>query len=123
DVAMYRAKISRQPFAVYREDLDGGYVLPLVEKLRASIENRELELHYQPQLDLVSGEIVAVEALLRWPHPRLGLVPPLDFLPLAEEAGLMRPLTAWVLDTALEQCATWRADGRSHAMSVNISST
>ena len=62
-------------------------------------------LHYQPQVDLRSGKTAAIEALVRWPHPRLGLIPPLDFLPLAEEAGLMGPLTRLVLERALEQCA------------------
>jgi diguanylate cyclase (GGDEF)-like protein len=123
DVAMYRAKISGQPFAIYQEDLDQGHGLSLAEELRTAIENRALELHYQPQLDLVSGEIVAVEALVRWRHPRLGLVPPLEFLPLAEDAELMGPLTALVLDQALEQCAAWRAGGRCITVSVNVSST
>jgi diguanylate cyclase (GGDEF)-like protein len=124
DLAMYRAKLARSSVEIYNHDIDdGGNRLLLVEELRCAIEEGWLLLHYQPQVDLRTGELSAVEALLRWPHPRLGLVPPLDFLPLAEEAGLMRPLTAWVLDTALEQCATWRSDGRSHAMSVNISST
>ena len=85
------------------------------------------DLHYSELVEvgrrIHKRELSAVEALLRWPHARLGLVPPLDFLPLAEEAGLMRPLTAWVLNTALQQCATWRSDGRSLAMSVNVSST
>ncbi|HWF72367.1 MAG TPA: bifunctional diguanylate cyclase/phosphodiesterase, partial [Solirubrobacteraceae bacterium] len=123
DLAMYRAKISGQPYAVYREDLDGGHGLPLVDELRGAIERCELELHYQPQLDLVSGEIVAVEALVRWPHARLGLVAPLEFLPLAEEAGLMGPLTAVVLDQALAQCAQWRGAGRRVTVSVNVSTT
>ncbi|HWF50733.1 MAG TPA: bifunctional diguanylate cyclase/phosphodiesterase [Solirubrobacteraceae bacterium] len=123
DLAMYRAKISGERFAIYQEELDGGHGLPLVEELRCAIERRELELHYQPQLDLVSGEIVAVEALVRWPHARLGLVAPLEFLPLAEEAGLMGPLTAAVLDQALMQCAAWRDAGRGLTVSVNVSST
>ena len=80
-------------------------------------------LHYQPQLDLRSGEISTVEALVRWPHPRLGLVPPLKFLPVAEEAGLMGALTKWVLEQALEQCAAWRVAGRRMSVSVNVSAT
>ena len=82
-----------------------------------------LSLHYQPQLDLHSGEISAVEALLRWPHARLGFVPPLKFLPLAEEARLMPSLTTWVLDHALAQCASWRATGQCVTVSVNASPT
>ncbi|HWW09659.1 MAG TPA: EAL domain-containing protein [Candidatus Acidoferrales bacterium] len=124
DLAMYRAKLVRSSVEIYNHDIDdGGNRLLLVEELRSAIEGGGLLLHYQPLVDLHTGELSAVEALLRWPHPRLGLVPPLDFLPLAEEAGLMRPLTAWVLDTALQQLGTWRSDGRSLAMSVNVSST
>ena len=80
---------------------------------RARSSEGALALHYQPQLDLRTGEILAVEALLRWPHPRLGLVPPLKFIPLAEDAGLMQPLTALVLDEALAQCAEWRSTAAS----------
>jgi diguanylate cyclase (GGDEF)-like protein len=124
DVAMYRAKLGTTPFALYQPDLDeGGNRLQLVEELRQAIETRQLVLHYQPQLDLRSGEILAVEALVRWAHPQMGLVPPLKFLPLAEEAGLMRSLTALVLDEALAQCAAWRESGRPLAVSVNISAT
>jgi len=124
DVAMYRAKLGGLPIALYDEDLDdGGNRLLLAEELRVAIEQGELVLHYQPQLDLHTGEILAVEALVRWPHPRLGLVPPLKFLPLAEDADLMGALTAWVLTQALDQCAAWRAAGRMMTVSVNISAT
>jgi EAL domain-containing protein (putative c-di-GMP-specific phosphodiesterase class I) len=87
------------------------------------VEGERLVLHYQPQVDLRNGEIVAAEALVRWPHPRLGVVPPLEFLPLAEEAGLMGPLTRLVLEQALAQCAIWRTAGSRIAMSVNVSSS
>jgi diguanylate cyclase (GGDEF)-like protein len=124
DVAMYRAKLGHTPFALYAPDLDeGGNRLQLVEELRVAIDNGQLVLHYQPQLDLRSGEILAVEALLRWDHPHLGLVPPLQFLPLAEEAGLMRSITEFVLEQALAQCSTWRHSGRYLAVSVNISAS
>ena len=124
DVAMYRAKLGSTPFALYAPDLDeGGNRLQLVEDLRVAIDEGQLVLHYQPQLDLRSGEILAVEALLRWDHPQLGLVPPLKFLPLAEEAGLMRSITELVLEQALAQCSTWRHSGRYLAVSVNISAS
>jgi diguanylate cyclase len=74
-------------------------------------------------VDLHTGEISAVEALVRWPHPRLGMVPPLDFLPLAEEAGLMQLLTALVLEKAVAQCAAWHAAGQPLSVSVNVSAT
>ncbi len=124
DVAMYRAKLADLPVARYQRGLDTGTSpLLLVEELRTAVEAGQLMLHYQPQLDMRAGEIVAVEALIRWPHPRLGIVPPLKFLPLAEEAGLMGALTAWVLREALSQCAEWRRCGREVAISVNISTS
>jgi diguanylate cyclase (GGDEF)-like protein len=124
DLAMYRAKLQGKPFAIYQEDLDGAANrVQLVEELRAAIEERQLELHYQPQVDLATGEINSVEALLRWIHPRLGFVPPLEFIALAEDSGLMGALTALVLDEALFQCASWRAAGRRLSVSVNISAS
>ena len=124
DVAMYRAKLAGVPFAVYQPDLDrSGNRLLLLDELRTAIDERQLVLHYQPQLDLRTGEIVAVESLLRWDHPRLGLVPPLEFIPLAEEAGLMGSITALVLADALAQCAAWRRAGSPLSVSVNISPT
>ena len=124
DVAMYRAKLAHQSYEVYTPSIDdGGNRLALVEELRAAVEEERLVLHYQPQVDLRNGEMVAAEALVRWPHARLGLVPPLDFLPLAEEAGLMGPLTRLVLDKALAQCAAWRDAGTRIDISVNVSSS
>lgn len=124
DVAMYRAKQGGSPIAFFEQELDdGGSRLRLAEELRVAIEKGELVLHYQPQLDLRTGKVLAVEALVRWPHPSLGLVPPLKFLPLAEDAELMGPLTTWVLTHALEQCAAWRAAGRLMTVAVNISAT
>ncbi len=124
DLAMYRAKVEGQPFAVYNEELDGrGNRMGLVEDLRSAIFGRGLELHYQPQIEFNTGTIVALEALVRWNHPRLGYVPPLEFLPLAEDAELMDPLTELVLDMALAQCARWHAAGSNVTVSVNLSST
>ena len=124
DTAMYRAKLGQIPFAFYDHDVDGTeQQLSLVEELREAVDTGGFVLHYQPLLDLRSGEILAVEALIRWPHHRLGLVPPLKFLPLAEDAGLMHDLTAWVLGEALGQCAQWRASGHDLAVSVNVTTT
>jgi EAL domain-containing protein (putative c-di-GMP-specific phosphodiesterase class I) len=121
---MYRAKADGKRFAIYQEDLDGAANrVQLVEELRAAIEGRELQLHYQPQVNLITGEIGSVEALVRWTHPRLGFIPPLEFIALAEDAGLMGALTALVLDEALAQCARWRADGHEITVAVNISAS
>jgi diguanylate cyclase (GGDEF)-like protein len=121
DVAMYRAKLGGAPFASYQQKLDDWDQMRLLEELRVALEQGGLTLHYQPQLDLRSREVPAVEALLRWEHPRLGLVPPVKFLPLVEEAGLMYEVTRWVVRTATEQCAAWRAEGRLLSVAVNVS--
>jgi diguanylate cyclase (GGDEF)-like protein len=124
DVAMYRAKLAARPYALYEQGFsEGGSRLHLAEELRAAVDAGELVLHYQPQLDLHTGEISSVEALVRWPHPTLGLIPPIKFLPLAEEAGLMGSVTRLVLAQAIEQCAAWRAAGRNIRVSVNVSAT
>ncbi len=124
DIAMYRAKLGSVPFAVHQPDLDkNGDRLRLLEELHLAIGQGQLILHYQPQLDLRTGAIVAVEGLLRWAHPELGLVPPLEFLPFAEEAGLMRPITRLVLREAIAQSAVWRRAGKLLTVSVNISAT
>ncbi|WP_027484069.1 sensor domain-containing phosphodiesterase [Rhodanobacter sp. OR87] len=95
----------------------------LVTELAAALSERaELELHYQPRVQLASGRCVALEALARWRHPTLGAVPPGVFVPLAEQAGLMRSLTDWVLDHGLAQLAAWLRDGLDVQLSLNVSS-
>lgn len=124
DQAMYRAKERGSAYAVYDAAVDTEVDrLRLVDDLRAALRDNTLELHYQPQIDLESGAVVAAEALIRWRHPRLGFVPPLEFLPLAEEAGLMRPLTTFVLQEGLAQCARWRGEGHNITISINVSAT
>jgi diguanylate cyclase len=121
DVAMYRAKLSGMPFASYQQNLDEWDQMRLLEELRVALDQGGLTLHYQPQLDLRSREVLAVEALLRWDHPRLGLLAPVKFLPLVEEAGLMDAVTRWVVRNATEQCARWRTEGRLMTVAVNVS--
>jgi diguanylate cyclase (GGDEF)-like protein len=124
DLAMYRAKARKSSVEIYQQDLHvGGNRLLLVEELRAAVEANQFVLHYQPMVDLPTGEISSFEALLRWPHPKLGMIPPLEFLPLAEEVGLMDALTELVLDQALAQCATWRTLSPGLTVSVNVSAT
>lgn len=121
DTAMYRAKLGQIPYAFYDMDLDGGeQQLDLANELREAVDRGGFVLHYQPLLALRTGRILAVEALIRWPHPRLGLVPPDKFLSLCEDAGLMCELTAWVLSEALKQCCVWRSEGATLAVSVNV---
>jgi diguanylate cyclase len=122
DVAMYRAKLGHNTIETYDQQLDDdGNLLLLAEELRVAVQEKQFVLHYQPQLDLRTGELSGVEALIRWPHARLGMMPPLKFIPVAEEAGLMPSLTALVLDDALRQCSVWRAAGNEIDMSINVS--
>jgi diguanylate cyclase (GGDEF)-like protein len=124
DAAMYRAKLGAAPYVRYERGFDeGGNRLRLAEELGAAIDTEGLVLHYQPQLDLRTGKISSAEALVRWAHPKLGLIPPIKFLPLAEEAGLMGALTRLVLAQAIEQRAAWRAAGHELAVSVNVSAS
>jgi diguanylate cyclase (GGDEF)-like protein len=123
DVAMYAAKDAHKDVLVYSAELDDHSPdrLALVSELRRAIETGDLILHYQPLLDYSSRTVVTVEALARWNHPVRGLVPPNDFIPLAERTGLIAPLTSWVLRTAVRQSAEWRAAGIDLRVAVNLS--
>src|SRR5579863_453917 len=123
DVAMYRSKIGRCPFAFYDDRLDAENKWRLGNELGLAIEQRQFVLYYQTQLDLRSGQIAAVEALVRWQHPRLGIIAPAKFLPLAEQAELMPALTALLLDNALAQGSKWAEARPTLTVSVNISAT
>jgi diguanylate cyclase len=91
-----------------------------LHELRQAIEQDELTLHFQPKVDLTGG-LAGVEALVRWRHPQRGVVPPDQFIPLAEHTGLIKPLTRWVLEAALRQCRAWLAGGREIPVAVNVS--
>ena len=125
DIAMYSAKASGVGHAFYEPNGNGNGQDPrrlgILGELRRAIAEHELVLHYQPKLDLRSKLIDRVEALVRWQHPRDGLVLPAHFIPLAEQTGLIKPLTLYVLETALAQCRSWLDAGRSIGISVNIS--
>jgi len=95
--------------------------LALLGELRRAVEADELTLHYQPKVDLRHRTVVGVEALLRWPHNRRGMVPPGAFIPLAERTGLMRPLTQWVLDRAARDARVWQRAGQMLPVAVNVS--
>jgi EAL domain-containing protein (putative c-di-GMP-specific phosphodiesterase class I) len=121
DVAMYTAKQGQEGVHVYHDETDrhGVSRLNLVAELPRAMDLEELSVHYQPQIDLRSGRVVGVEALLRWQHPRHGWVAPGRFMPLAEHTDLMGPLTEYVLRKALAQSAAWTRLGLDLTMAVN----
>ncbi len=122
DVAMYVAKRGGDGYAVYvaGQDADNPVRLALTSELRQAIAAGQLCLHYQPIVDMPGGHAVCVEALVRWQHPRHGLLAPDHFIPLAEQTGLIGPLTEWVLGEALRQCHAWDAAGTPLGVAVNL---
>jgi EAL domain-containing protein (putative c-di-GMP-specific phosphodiesterase class I) len=120
---MHQAKESRGGWEIYavERDLHSRDRLALLGDLRHAIGANELELHYQPKVELRSHKVNGVEALVRWRHPERGLLGPMDFIPLAERTTLMRPLTLWVLETALAQSRRWRDAGLDLSVAVNLS--
>jgi diguanylate cyclase (GGDEF)-like protein len=123
DVALYAAKASKSGYAIYTPDQNQNNPvrLALVGELRRAIVDNQLFLLYQPKIDLQTGQITGVEALVRWRHPRLGVTLPDQFIPLAERTGLIMPLTLWVLHEALRQCHKWHQAGIQLNVAVNIS--
>lgn len=124
DTAMYRAKQAGHGYVVYasEDDKQSHRRLMLVSELRAAIEHEGLLLHYQPKIDLRTGRVTGVEALVRWQHPKNGLFLPSQFIPVAERSGLIKPLTLWVLKAALRQCHAWHQMGLDISIAVNLSS-
>jgi diguanylate cyclase (GGDEF)-like protein len=123
DFAMYDAKTSRGTYRRYRRGHHGSIVdrLSLAADLRAALDDHQLELYFQPQLDLATNEPVGAEALVRWRHPARGLLSPVDFVGLFESSTLLREFTCRVLDLALAECARWQAGGRPLRIAVNLS--
>ncbi len=125
DISMYAAKDrGRNTFTYFSAEMNARAVakVELESKLRSALQKNELFLVYQPQIDLHTGTICGVEALLRWRHPQEGLIPPSRFVPIAEETGLIVPIGEWVLRSACEQARVWQEIGFSTLrMAVNIS--
>lgn len=123
DVALSAARTRPERVARYsgRMSSDGALTPHLMTELSAGLDHGEIVVHYQPQVQVATGEVRGVEALVRWQHPVHGLLPPAAFIPAAERTGLIRPLTLYVLDRALAQAARWRSEGRGLTVSVNLS--
>ena len=123
DTAMYVAKRSNTGCAVYQPEHDRDAVkrLELANELYDAIAANELELHYQPKIELKSGKVTGVEALLRWQNPKRGMIPPDEMIPIAEHNGMIKQLTLWVLNAALQQCAKWHEQGIELGVAVNLS--
>jgi len=125
DMAMYLAKEDgKNAFRFYTSEIRTQSIerLTLESALRRALERDQFELHYQPKVDMVSGQITGVEALLRWTHPIRGCVPPLNFIRVAEDSGLILPIGAWVLREACTQARVWLDQGLPPTtMAVNVS--
>jgi predicted signal transduction protein with EAL and GGDEF domain len=123
DLAMYVAKKQNVGMFAYdaQADDNSSEKLALLSDLRRALDRSELTLHYQPKVSLSTSDVCGAEALIRWYHPRRGLISPDDFIPLAEKTGLIGPLTLHVLDAALAQAHTWAAAGHRIPVAVNLS--
>ncbi len=124
DTALHHAKTSgRDTHRFYAEAMNAEAVAHLSTRssLRRALERQEFLIHYQPQVSLETGAVIGAEALLRWNHPDKGMIPPGDFIPVAEDSGLIVPIGAWVLAEACRQAARWRSQGLSLSIAVNLS--
>ncbi|RZU31242.1 putative bifunctional diguanylate cyclase/phosphodiesterase [Blastococcus saxobsidens] len=122
DTALYTAKLRRHDVEVYDSTADrAAHRVRMIGHLRDAITAGDLSVHYQPKTDPATGQVHGAEALVRWEHPEHGRVSPDEFIPLAEQTGLIRPLTTLVLDTALATCAEWRRQGHHLGVAVNLS--
>jgi diguanylate cyclase (GGDEF)-like protein/PAS domain S-box-containing protein len=123
DVAMYAAKRGPTGFVVYRAESDTNSVrqLTLTGQLRRAIEDDQMLLEFQPKIDARTTRIAGVEALIRWQHPELGAIPPDEFIHSAEQTGLIKPLTIWVMKAALRELGRWSEQGHDFGVAVNLS--
>ncbi len=123
DIAMYSAKQAGRGFAIFDPELDrhSPRRLALAGGMRSAINEGQIHLFYQPKADLRTGRIMGCEALARWDHPEFGIVGPSEFVPIAEQTGLITPLTSFVLDAALKQVRAWQLAGLQLSVAVNLS--
>ncbi len=126
DIAMHHAKDQRLPVGVFNKDMRNHFLerIKLETDLRFAVKRNELVLHYQPLISLNTGELAGFEALVRWQHPKYGFISPVQFIPIAEESGLIIPMTRWILREACFQLAEWQKISPTYAnlkVSVNIS--
>ncbi|MBI2307364.1 MAG: EAL domain-containing protein [Rhodocyclales bacterium] len=124
DIAMYHAKNTAQGYTIYSPEIDtySQDQLTLMNDLRSAIRNDELQLYFQPKVGIAGEHLVGYETLLRWRHPQRGMVPPGHFIPHAEFTDLMRPLTHWVIESALHQWRCWADAGHETSIAINLSS-
>ncbi len=124
DAAMYKAKENgKNDYRIFNEQMKHNllHMLEIQNDLKSAIENKEFILHYQPQIDISQNKIIGVETLIRWEHPLSGMVPPMDFISIAESTGLIVPIGEWVIQEACTQAALWHKQGKKILVAVNIS--
>jgi EAL domain-containing protein (putative c-di-GMP-specific phosphodiesterase class I) len=123
DVAMYVAKRQNSRHALYlpSKDVHSPTRLALLTALDGAVRNRQMHFHYQPQVNLRTNQVERIEVLARWTHPDHGIVPPDEFIPLAEQTGLIKPLTLAALNAALPQCLLWHERGMAIRVAINLS--
>jgi len=123
DIAMYKSKESKEAYTFYKSDLEIKKLrhVDLLGGLRIAIQEEQFFLEYQPKIDVNKSTVCGVEALVRWKHSERGIIPPNEFISLAENTGLIKPLTAWVLDEAIKQNSIWNKQGLVLSVSVNLS--
>ena len=123
DIAMYVAKQNKTGYSIYDKNKDTHSMgrLALMSELRDAIDRESLELYFLPKVNVATNKVIGAEALLRWNHPQRGFIEPDEFIPLAEQTGLIKPLTQWVINKSITQCAEWKKKNFNIAVSINIS--
>ncbi|MDQ7073595.1 MAG: EAL domain-containing protein [Gammaproteobacteria bacterium] len=124
DIALYKAKEVRDSYSIYRDGVSSEliHLHRLSHDLHSALEKNQLRLLYQPKINLLNGEVVGAEALIRWHHPLYGIVSPLEFIPIAEHHGLMLPIGDWIIEEGCRTLQAWKAAGHDHlCMALNLS--